>query len=164
MHWQTEAGKAAELREWAGKPVVLALAYTRCGTSCPRTVETLKRLQKSLTDSHLAVEVVVVSLDPEHDTPARLASYRKEHQVSAENWHFLTGSLGDTRMLANLLGFRFSKNAESGEVTHDNKLYLLSPDGSLLGSVKSLDAEPSEVIAILKAGSEKAGGTGGHGA
>jgi hypothetical protein len=68
----------------------------------------------------------------------------------------LTGSERDTRTLAMLLGFRFSVNAESGALTHDNKVFVLSREGALVQSFNSLDASALDDAAgaILEAAND----------
>jgi protein SCO1 len=64
-------GRPATRDSLAGAPALLFFGYTRCPDVCPRTLSRLRRL----TRDHPRVRVVLISVDPEHDTPAALARY-----------------------------------------------------------------------------------------
>lgn len=51
----------------------------------------MARLQQRLQSEVDAVHFVSFSIDPERDTPERLLAYRREHDVHANNWTFVTG-------------------------------------------------------------------------
>lgn len=84
-------GKRVSLAaELGGGPVVLTFIFTRCGTICPVMSRTFAQLQTRL-GAREQVHLVSISIDPEYDTPARLAEYGK--RVGAgDRWHFYTGT------------------------------------------------------------------------
>lgn len=63
---------SADLR---GRWTVLFFGYTRCPDACPLTLEKLRRVHDALGDDAEQVQVALVTVDPEHDTPDRLAGY-----------------------------------------------------------------------------------------
>lgn len=75
-----------------GRPVVLNFIYTSCTTICPVTSHTLARLQGELGPDRDRVHLVSISIDPEQDTPARLAAYAKKFGAGPE-WQHYTGTL-----------------------------------------------------------------------
>jgi protein SCO1/2 len=75
-----------------GRPVVLNFIYTSCTTICPITSQTFADLQDKLGASRDRVHLVSISIDPEQDTPARLAQYAERFGAGPE-WQFYTGSL-----------------------------------------------------------------------
>lgn len=87
-------GKSVALQdELAGeRPVVLAFIYTSCTTVCPLTSQTLAQLQSRLGSTRDQVRIVSISIDPEQDTPARLADYAKTFHAGPE-WRHYTGTL-----------------------------------------------------------------------
>ncbi len=63
-----------------GRPVVLDFVFTTCTTICPVLSATFSKLQDELGSMRDRVHLVSISIDPEQDTPARLAEYaRKFH-------------------------------------------------------------------------------------
>lgn len=74
-----------------GRPVLLNFIYTSCTAICPLTSQVFSRVQDTLTAEGAPFDMVSISIDPEYDTPARLADYaRKFH--AGDRWHFYTGS------------------------------------------------------------------------
>ena len=75
-----------------GRPVLLNFIFTTCSSICPLTSRTLEEFQRKLGSEAARVHVMSISIDPEQDTPARLAEYaRKFHAGPA--WQHYTGTL-----------------------------------------------------------------------
>ena len=75
-----------------GKPVVLNFIYTTCTAVCPILSHTFAEFQRRLGAERERVHMVSISIDPEEDTPARLADYATRFDASRQ-WGFYTGSL-----------------------------------------------------------------------
>jgi protein SCO1 len=75
-----------------GRPVVLSFIYTTCTTVCPLVSQTFLQLQRKLGTDRDRVHLVSISIDPEQDTPARLAAYAKKFGAGPE-WQHYTGTL-----------------------------------------------------------------------
>jgi protein SCO1/2 len=74
-----------------GSPVVLNFIYTTCTAICPVLSQTFAEFQRKLGDERGQVRMVSVSIDPEEDTPKRLAEYAKRFDAGSQ-WTFYTGS------------------------------------------------------------------------
>jgi protein SCO1 len=75
-----------------GKPVLLNFIYTTCTAVCPILSQSFAELQTGLGAERSKIHMVSVSIDPEEDTPQRLAEYAK-HFHAGEQWNFYTGSV-----------------------------------------------------------------------
>jgi len=75
-----------------GKPVILNFIYTTCTAICPVMSQTFAEVQKRLGDERSKVHMVSISIDPEQDTPKRLAEYAKRYDAGPQ-WVFYTGTL-----------------------------------------------------------------------
>lgn len=75
-----------------GKPVILNFIFTSCTTVCPVLSRTMSMVQSRLGAEADKVHLVSISIDPEQDTPARLATYAKRYHAGP-SWHFYTGTL-----------------------------------------------------------------------
>jgi protein SCO1/2 len=86
-------GKAVSLPEELndGRPVILNFIYTTCTTVCPVTSHTFEQLQEMLGEERTKVHMISISIDPEQDTPERLAAYARKYEA-APQWHFYTGT------------------------------------------------------------------------
>lgn len=73
------------------RPVLVDFIYTTCTTICPLMSQIFAEVQKRLGRDARRVKMVSISIDPEEDTPKRLAEYSKRYHPGAQ-WTFLTGS------------------------------------------------------------------------
>jgi protein SCO1/2 len=73
------------------KPTVLAFFYTSCTTICPVTNQIFSNAQDLLGKDLERARFVSISVDPEHDTPARLAAYSKKFGAKPQ-WVMYTGT------------------------------------------------------------------------
>lgn len=138
--WRTEAGATTTLDAFKGKPFALTFIYTSCAGTCPLTTKKLQRLDAELVKRGRPLELVVVSLDPAHDTPEALRQYRARYKLEgAKRWNILVGDDAQVRALTMLLDFRYTKNPESGVILHDNTVFLVGADGTVKASMSSLD-------------------------
>lgn len=78
---------AAQLKDkvWA-----VNFIFTSCQGICPTMTKNMAEVQKNFANQ-TNVNFVSISVNPETDTPEILSEYRKKHNVTADNWHFLTG-------------------------------------------------------------------------
>jgi protein SCO1/2 len=74
-----------------GRPVVLNFIFTSCTTICPVMSATLSGLQARLGKG-TQVHLVSISIDPEQDTPARLAEYARRYHAGPA-WQHYTGTV-----------------------------------------------------------------------
>ena len=72
-------------------PVMLNFVCTACTASSSPTSAVLSQVQARLRARGAKVRIVSVSVDPEHDTPARLQKYAKRFEAGP-GWRMLTGS------------------------------------------------------------------------
>ncbi len=76
----------------AGKVVVLTFLYTHCTDECPFIASKLRDASELLGNDGADVDFVIITTDPERDTPSLLAAYSKEFGMY-DRWHFVTGTL-----------------------------------------------------------------------
>jgi protein SCO1/2 len=75
-----------------GRPVLLNFIYTTCTAICPLLSQTFAAFQSRLGPEVAQVHMVSVSIDPEQDTPARLAEYAERYGAGPQ-WTYYTGTL-----------------------------------------------------------------------
>jgi protein SCO1/2 len=75
----------------ADGPVMLNFVFTTCTTVCPITSATFAQVQGALTGGYDKLRLISISIDPEHDTPARLRVYAAQFGAGPR-WQFVTGS------------------------------------------------------------------------
>jgi len=148
--WRAEGGEQVTLSKFKGQWYALTFVYTSCAGSCPLTTRKLKRLDAALEKAGKPLDLVVVSLDPAHDTPDALVAYRKRYEIEdAKRWKILVGDPSQVRTLTMLLEFKYTTNPESGVILHDNTVYLVAPDGTVKTSMSSLDQPMEDFLAAV---------------
>ena len=83
-----------------GHPTIINFAFTRCDTICPVLSMKTQRLQTKTEDRKgVAIKLLTISVDPEFDTPRRLADYATRFGADPTRWRFLTGPADKIRAL-----------------------------------------------------------------
>ncbi len=87
-------GKVVSLPEEMndGRPIVLNFIFTTCTTICPLMSSTFAQFEHELGPDADKVHLMSISIDPEHDTPERLAAYARKFHAGAD-WQHYTGTL-----------------------------------------------------------------------
>lgn len=148
--WRDEKGASLELSKWKGKTYALTFIYTSCAGTCPLTTRKLKRLEAALEKAGRPLDLVVVSLDPAHDTPEAVAQYRARYQLEGNTrWNVLVGDDAQVRTLTMLLNFKYTKNPDTGVILHDNTVFLVGADGTVRMSMSSLDQPLEDFVAAV---------------
>jgi protein SCO1 len=94
FHLTGHTGKPRALADFRGKVVVIFFGYTQCPEECPTTLSRLATAMQKLGPDAARVQVLLVTVDPERDTPQVLSQY-----VPAFNPTFL-GLFGDAAATA----------------------------------------------------------------
>jgi len=105
--------------------------FTHCPDICPTTLQVLATAKKALAESgrQLLPRIVLVSVDPERDTPEILGEY--VDYFGEENLG-LTGTLEEISKLTGGLGIYFEKQPADGDnyaVDHSAAVLVVDPDG-----------------------------------
>jgi protein SCO1 len=128
-------GNPVGLSNLKGGWSLLFFGFTTCPDICPTTLSVLNDAVSGLEEPPA---IVMVSVDPERDTPERLAQY-----VPAFNPDFVgyTGTFEETVKLAEQLNIAFGKVPGdlpgSYLVDHSASLVVIDPDGRYAGFIKA---------------------------
>jgi protein SCO1 len=139
-------GKPTALADFRGRAVLLFFGYTACPDVCPTTLARYAIVMKALGAEAGRVQVLFVTLDPERDTPDRLAAY-----VSWFDPRFigLYGDLAATEAAAREFKIFFARSKSSAgmgyTIDHSAGTYAFDPAGRIRLYIK--DDAPVEAIA-----------------
>lgn len=92
-----QAGRELAAEDLRGRVWVANFIFTRCPDVCPTFTAKMAELQRRARPVGNAVHLVSFSVDPEYDTPERLAAYARAHGADARRWSFVTGASEDVR-------------------------------------------------------------------
>jgi protein SCO1/2 len=129
----SQGGKPLSLSALRGKPVLLYFGYTFCPDICPTTLSEFIRVKKDLGDKAEQLTVLMVSVDPERDTPAVLERYMKAFDPSFIG---MTGDEATLRRIGGEYGLFYQRHAVSGSsatylMDHSAAAYLIDQQGQL---------------------------------
>lgn len=68
-------GQARTLANFRGKVVVVFFGFTQCPDICPTTLSDMAQVKQKLGAQGEQLQVLLVTLDPERDTPTLLSQY-----------------------------------------------------------------------------------------
>ena len=136
--WMNQDGSARRLDDFEGNPVVLSMVFTHCSYACPLIVRDMKRIGAELPDDvRDRARFVLVSLDPERDTPEALRRFAEAHALDLDRWTLLRGEEEQVRLLATLLGVRYRQQAD-GQFAHTSLISILDEEGEIVQQQKGL--------------------------
>ena len=105
--------------------------FTYCPDVCPLTLQKLASAQRTLSEDGVEPlpRIVLVSVDPERDTPEQLGAYLEGFRADAIG---ITGEIDEIRKLTNELGIFFEKRESDGDyyaVDHSSVVLVIDPEG-----------------------------------
>jgi protein SCO1/2 len=145
-------GQDWDWRSKRGKPQVVAMFYTSCQYMCPLIVEGGKAVDRALAPAQRArLGVMLISMDPERDTPAALAKVARERGVDDARWTLARPRADAVRDVAAVLDVRYRRLA-NGDFNHTSALILLDADGRILTRTEKIGSVPDPAfVAAVKA-------------
>lgn len=131
-------GQPQAVAALTGRWTLMFFGYTFCPDICPTTLAELRQLNGLLSEEdRQRLQVVMVSVDPNRDTPQQLKQYLGFFDAGFRG---LTGPLGDIQALSGRVGIPFIPGNESlpnYTVDHSGNLALLGPDGRQHGFIRA---------------------------
>lgn len=131
-------GQPVTMDQLKGKWSLLFFGYTFCPDVCPTTLAQLRQVKSELPkEAAERLQVVLVSVDPNRDTPTQLKQYLGYFDTEFRG---VTGSLDTTQKLANALSIPFipaDTSKPNYTVDHSGNLALLGPDGKKRGFIRA---------------------------
>ena len=146
LRWTDDSEAAVELADFRGQTVALTMFYTECSSACPITLAKLREIEKAFAERSRDLQIVLVSYDTMHDTPRRLARFRRREKLVGERWHLLSGPERSVERLARRLGL--GSDVDLGEhIVHSFRIVLFDEDGVVR---KTLDAKHDKVSSLFE--------------
>jgi protein SCO1 len=123
-------GRPVALAQFRGRPVVVTFLRSHCLETCPIIAEDLRHSLSLLGAASAKVSVLVVSTDPEGDTPAAVQSFSRKHGM-LHRWRYLIGTRAQlTPIWHAYYIYAAPKNARAAlSDSHTTATYLIDPQG-----------------------------------
>jgi protein SCO1/2 len=170
LSFKDESGREVELRQYFGKPVILALVYYQCPSLCNMVLNGVLSSIKGLDmTAGKQFQVIAVSFDP-REIPSMAAAKKQTYleqmypkdddrrDAAAQGWHFLTGSETSSKALADAVGFRYVYDEMTNQYAHSSAIMILTPGGRVARYFYGIEYPARDVrLGLVEASNEKIG-------
>jgi protein SCO1/2 len=146
-------GEAVTARSLQGKPLLLFFGFTNCPHVCPTTLTRLSMVMKNLDTQANDIQIALVSVDPERDTPEVMKIY------TASFGHWLLGLTGPEDALTRLrksygvyTAMESSDNEGTYNVMHSTAMFAFDAKGRirlLISAIDDIDAVVSDLKQLI---------------
>lgn len=130
--WQNQDGNELQLKDLKGKNLVVVMIFTSCQTACPLLVADMKKVEAKISKEQLKnTSMVLITIDPENDTPKVLKEYAQKRDMYGEPWVFLRTDIESTREFANVLAVKYKKITPI-IFSHSNIISIFNKNGEMV--------------------------------
>jgi protein SCO1 len=139
-------GQPVSLGSLRGRPLLVTFLYTHCPDVCPLIASnlgvTLKELGPKAADR---VNIVAISVDPKGDTPAAVAKFLAERDMSGK-MDYLIGDAGQLGPVWESWNVGSEADAANPEfIAHSALVYGVSSSGKLV-TIYPANFKPSQIV------------------
>lgn len=147
------SGNRKTLADFKGKVSLIFFGYTQCPDVCPTAMAQAAQAIEILGDKAKDVEVIMISVDPERDTPEILDAYV---HIFNPNFIALTGDAKRLEKTARSFKAFYTKeptaNPEHYAINHTSAFYLMDKNGdsrALLGPTLTPEEMAHDIELLL---------------
>jgi protein SCO1/2 len=146
----TQDGKPVGLDTYRGKPVLVTMFYAGCQATCPLIIDTLRAIERKLDPAQRQeLRVLLVTIDPEHDTVEALAVTARERRLDTARWTLARTDETHVRRIAAALGQQY-RRLPDGQYSHSTLITVLGADGRMLAQSDQLGRADERLLAALR--------------
>jgi protein SCO1/2 len=137
-------GQRVTLSQYRGKAVLVTFLYANCPDICPLIASNLRVTLNLLGRQAAHEQVIAVSVDPRGDTPAAVAHFVSDHEMTGR-MQYLIGSASERARTWSAWGVGSVREAGQPQlVSHSALVYGVSASGRLT-TVYPSNFEPREI-------------------
>jgi protein SCO1/2 len=149
--WQSQDSSQIKWADLKGNVLVVVMIYTSCKTACPRLIADMKDLKSKVSaPADAPIRYVLVSIDPEVDTPNRLKKFSIQNKMTDKQWLFLRGNENDTRVFANVLSMKYARISPM-DFSHSNIISVFNKNGILKHQMEGLAVNNQQTMETIQA-------------
>ena len=127
-----QSGKRVTDKDFRGRYMLIYFGYSFCPDVCPTTLAVMAQALEKLGDRSQRIAPILITIDPERDTPKVLEDYVKAFGPSFIG---LTGSAAEIKDAEKKYRvYAVKKPLEGGNygMDHSSVIYLMGPDGKMV--------------------------------
>jgi protein SCO1/2 len=127
-----QGGHSVNEMKLDGKVTVVTFFYATCKDLCPRLQSRLAAVRGAFNEDP-RVQLLSISVSPEHDTAPVLAAYAAANHVSAPDWLLLTGARDEIDRVARQSFFATTPMPRASPATHGETIWLIDSSRRIRG-------------------------------
>jgi protein SCO1/2 len=140
-------GKAVTAADFRGSPLAVFFGFTHCPEVCPTTLLRLGNLTRQLGSEAARLKILLITVDPERDTPAQLSLYLQSFDPGVVG---LTGSQAQVDAVLGAFNAYAKKVPVDGGYTMDHtaNVYLMTTEGTFRTMIDYHEADSSALAKL----------------
>lgn len=123
-----QTGSVFDPARLEGRPALVTFAFGHCRTLCPAIVHQARAARLELDADWT---IVVLTLDPWRDTPARLPGLVDQYRLDSARDFVLSGSVDDVEAALDAWGMPRERDETTGDIIHPAMIYLVDSGGTV---------------------------------
>lgn len=139
--------------DFEGAPIVVGFIYTNCPDICSFITANVQKISEE-AENPGDTQFLLITFDPERDTPEELKKYASAFEMDTDPFHFLTGDSETIDALMRRVSVRTSvdekRESETGQnvyfINHSDKILLIDQQSRLVFDYGG-SMTPTEIIA-----------------
>ncbi len=150
----SHTGERVTEETYKGAPTLIYFGFTYCPDICPGTLVALNRAYDLLPDTVERPQTLLITVDPERDTPEALAEYVAT-SAFPDNLIGLTGTEEEIAAAADAFIVQYERietpdSLAEYTMDHTSLLYLMDENWQLKTFFAEADADPAYVAQCLE--------------
>ena len=155
MRSAASGGKPMPWSSFKGHRVALTFIYTRCPLPdyCPLMERNFAMVQQALkaTPALADVRLLMVTMDPEFDTPAILKPHALDLGADPAVWTFATGTPAEVKRFAEQFGIHYETDpTNKWQVIHNLRTAVIDSTGRVVKTESGNFWMPADLVADLE--------------
>ncbi len=141
------------------KVAVIGFIYTNCPDICPLTTHNMQLAEEKLGKDQLnKVRFLLITFDPDRDTPSILTKYASVREMNMNDWELLTGTSKDINSILDEFNVKAihddttynDKGQPNYFIIHTDRISLVDENGDLRKNYHGSTASPDELAKDIK--------------
>lgn len=124
-------GRAFSFATLRGEPLIVTFVAAHCTDACPLVNAQFAQAAQLFRQRHLAVRLLTITLDPEHDPPAVMRDLAHRFDADARSWIVASGTVQDVHAVMAAFGVTAQRGRKGYADVHTTFVYIFDKRGVL---------------------------------
>lgn len=148
-HLVDQSGRRFTLQSLGGKPLVVTFISAHCDDACPLINAQFSSAARSIAKAHLNAQLVTITLDPDHDSPATMRKLANRFGADPRYWIVASGKPSDVRSVMHAFGVISVQGERGYRDRHTTFVYFFNAQGRLAKTLLASSALDDDILSAL---------------